>query len=58
MTAPARITQADMTRAVMAVKAAGFERARIRMNLKTGTIEIFLGEWKEQAVEHNPWDDE
>lgn len=44
MTAPARITQADMERATKAVKAAGFERARIVMDLSKGQIEVIVGE--------------
>jgi len=44
MTAPARITQDDMNRATKAVKAAGFERARIVMDLKKGRIEVIVGE--------------
>ena len=38
MTAPARISQADMARAAKAVKAAGFERARIIMDLEKAKI--------------------
>ena len=44
MTAAARITQADMERATKAVKAAGFERARIVMDLAREKIEIIIGE--------------
>lgn len=44
MTAPARITQADMERATKAVAAAGLERARIRMDLNNATIDIIIGE--------------
>lgn len=44
MTAPARIMQADMERAAKAVKAGGFERARIVMRLERGEIEIIIGE--------------
>jgi hypothetical protein len=43
MTAPARITQDDMARATRAVAAAGFDRARIIMDLRAQTIEIILG---------------
>lgn len=58
MTARARITQADMERAVKSVKAAGFERARIIMDLGQGTIEIIIGEHAESSPSRNPWDDE
>lgn len=44
MTAPARITQDDMTRATKAVAAAKLERARIVMDLAKQTIEIIIGE--------------
>lgn len=44
MTAPARITQADMDRATKAVKAAGFERARIVMDLANQRIEVIIGD--------------
>ena len=43
MTAPARITQADIDRATKAVKTAGFERARIVMDLAQAKIEIIIG---------------
>lgn len=49
MTAPARITQADMERATKAVAAAKFERVRIVMDLANGRIEIILGESGEAA---------
>lgn len=44
MTAPARISQADMERATKAVKAADITRARIVMDLDRRTIEIIIGE--------------
>jgi hypothetical protein len=44
MTAPARISQADMERAAKAVTAAGIERARIVMDLDARKIEIIIGE--------------
>lgn len=58
MTAPARISQADMERAVKAVKAGGYERARIVMDLEKQRIEVIIGESGEQVPDHNPWDDE
>lgn len=42
MTAPARITQADMDRAVKAAAKAG--GARVIVRLATGEIEIIIGE--------------
>lgn len=44
MTAPARITQADIDRATKAVATAGIERARIVMDLEARRIEIIIGE--------------
>lgn len=42
MTAPARITQADIDRAVKA--AVKVERARVVLRLATGEIDIIIGE--------------
>lgn len=58
MTAAARITQADMERATKAVKAAGYERARIRVDLSHSIIDIFLGESGEQAPPEEEWNDD
>lgn len=58
MTAPARITQADMERATKAVKNAGFEHARIRMDFENGTIDVIIGESAAQMslTRKNPLD--
>lgn len=58
MTAPARITQSDMERAAKAVKTAGFERARIVMDLAKAKIEIIIGEAGSDSPTSNPWDEE
>lgn len=58
MTAPARISQADMERATKAVKAAEIERARIVMDLKRQTIEIIIGESPDSGAERNDFDEE
>ncbi|QOT71933.1 hypothetical protein H5V43_01785 [Sphingobium fuliginis] len=60
MTAPARITQADMDRAVKSVKAAGVERARIVMDLKNQRIDIIIGDLKANADSEgpNPFDED
>lgn len=58
MTAPARITQADMDRATKAVKNAGFGRARIVMDLENGKIEVIIGESGETPPVPETWDDE
>jgi hypothetical protein len=55
VTAPARISQADMERATKAVKAAGFERARIVMDLARAKIEVIIGE---SSGEHDAAADE
>lgn len=57
MTMPARICQADMERATKAVKAAGYERARIIMDLAKQQIEIIIGESGEPP-EKGEWDRE
>lgn len=43
MTAPARISQADMERVTKSVVAAGIDRARIVMDLANQRIEIIIG---------------
>lgn len=59
MTAPARITQADMERATKAVAAAGFARARIVMDLRRERIEVIVGEPVNDAPEpSDEWGDE
>ena len=61
MTAAARITQADMERATKSVKAAGFTRARIIMDLAKAQIEIIIGESGEVIAAPDPaedWPDE
>ena len=57
MTAPARISQADMERAAKAVKAGGFERARIVMDLKKQRIEVIIGE-SGDMLKADEWDQE
>lgn len=47
-----------MERATKAVKAAGFDRARIIMDLAKAKIEVIIGESGDDAPEKNPWDDE
>lgn len=58
MTAPARITEADMKRAAKAVKAAGFVRARIVMDLAKARIEVIIGEAGDDAPVPEIWDDD
>lgn len=55
MTAPARITQADMDRAVKAASKA--ESARVIMRLATGEIEIIIGE-SEPPEKREEWSDD
>jgi hypothetical protein len=56
VTAPARITQADMDRAAKAVAKAKLARARIIMDFNRRTIEVIIGD----AVEapRNPFDED
>lgn len=56
MTAPARITQADMQRAVNAARKAG--GGRVIVDLTHGRLEIVLGEAANEAGKPNPWEDE
>jgi hypothetical protein len=59
MTAAARITQADMDRAARTVRTAGFERARIVMDLANQRIEIILGESAAApATDAEEWSDD
>lgn len=58
MTAPARISQADMERAAKAVKAAGFDRARIIMDLAKAKIEVIIGESGEKQPDPQVWSDD
>lgn len=58
MTAPARITQADIDRATKAVKSAGFERARIVMDLDKARIEIIIGEATNDSPLPAEWSDD
>lgn len=56
MTVAARITQADMQRAVNAARKAG--GGRVIVDLLHGRLEIILGEAANAADEVNPWEDE
>jgi len=57
MTAPARITQADVERIVKGVKAGGYERARIVFDFANRRIEVMVGEDDSGATAPaNPWD--
>jgi hypothetical protein len=58
VTAPARISQADIERATKAVKAAGFERARIIMDLEKAKIEIIIGESTGDEPPAGEWSDD
>ena len=59
MTKPARITQDDMERATKSVKAAGYEHARIIMDLNKQRIEVIIGESAEpSSAERNPFDED
>jgi hypothetical protein len=55
VTAAARITQADIDRAIRAAEKA--KHARVILRLAKGEIEIIIGESGEQP-EGNPWDED
>lgn len=58
MTAPARISQADIERAAKAVAAAGIQRARIVMDLDARKIEIIIGESTGETPKVEEWGDD
>ena len=58
MTAPARISQADMQRAAKAAKNAGWGTARIVVDLNRQRMEIILGDALPSATVENVWDQE
>ncbi|MBO9624116.1 MAG: hypothetical protein J7500_15520 [Sphingomonas sp.] len=58
MTAPARITQADIDRATKAVAAAKLDHARIIMDLENRRIEIIIGESAPERPMPEKWDDD
>lgn len=58
VTAPARITQAEMQRAVVAARKAAGAGARVVIDLRHQRLEIILGEAAQAAADDNPWEDE
>jgi len=58
MTMAARITQADMARAAKSVRAAGYDQARIVVDLANARIEIIIGESAATPTIAEGWDDE
>ncbi|WP_137871498.1 hypothetical protein [Sphingopyxis sp. 2PD] len=59
MTQRALVGQDDITRALKACKRAGYEKARVHINLREQTIDILLGEDAQpMAPFNNPWDEE
>lgn len=59
MTAKAAIGQLDIERTLKACKRAGYDKARVHIDLRAQTIDIMLGEELPPAPPaHNPWDDE
>lgn len=58
MTAPARITLADMERATKAVQSAGIQRARIVMDLANSRIEIIIGDAGTDSPAADEWTDD
>lgn len=58
MTAQARITQDDMTRATKAVAAGKLERARIVFDLQNQRIEIIIGDPLPAIDDEGKWSDD
>ena len=58
MTAPARVSQADLERAAKAVKKAGWGSARIVVDLNHQRMEILLGDTVVTTALENAWDQE
>lgn len=56
MTAPARISQADVERIMKGVKAGGYERAKIVFDFANCRAEVMIGEDDSPAPTGNPWD--
>jgi hypothetical protein len=56
MTQPARFSQADIERAVKAVRKAGFKNGTVEVD-RLGNIKINFGNGATGA-QRNPWDDE
>lgn len=59
MTAAARITQADVERAVKGIKAGGMNCAKIVLDLERRRIEVMIGNEGDSSVDAppaNPWD--
>lgn len=58
MTAPARISQADIERAAKAAKNAGWPSARIIMRLDKNEIEVIVGESPADEPQGENWSDD
>lgn len=59
MTKRAAVGQSEIERALKACKRAGYEKARIHIDLRAETIDIMLGEdMPERPLIDNPWDRE
>lgn len=59
MTKGANIGQGDIERALKACKRAGYDKARVHINVAAQTIDIILGEDQPKAPPaYNPWDEE
>lgn len=60
MTAAARISLADMERAMKAAHRSGFARARVFMDFPAGKIEVLLSDndSEQPSISDDNWDDE
>lgn len=58
MSAPARFKQADVTKAMKGVAAAGFKPSGCKIDPATGAIIVMLGGASAKPATGNPWDEE
>lgn len=59
MTKRATIGQGDIERALKACKRAGYDKARVHINVRAQTIDIMLGEDQAKGPPaYNPWDED
>lgn len=58
MTKAARISQADVDRALKGLRNAGIEKARVTLDLVNHRIDIIIGETGPIPSISNPWDEE
>lgn len=57
MTAPARISKADMDRAIKSARDNAGEKSRVVMDFAQQRITVIIGEGANDSDEPNPWDE-